>query len=254
MRVLPVFLIAFLLTGPGSSQPRLTTDASDSYRPGQRIYPATWVVTGSQERVRLLDLIDRATRVAVVIFFGGASAAPEADQFRTRLWCEDSFDDMAVQRALVHAFREQPVQFVPVALPPVFHSERFGYGDDTFLGQPAESTQYREAVARFIELTERERLRDVIPFEQIYYDPRFRATQNKSRRKLGPEYGPVEPWQGRFRWYLDARRYGTPTIWLLDASGKVLSEPFIGNDYDSDPPVVNYGFADLKAAIDQLLH
>ena len=93
----------------------------------------------------------------------------------------------------------------------------------------------------------------VIPFETIYYDPKARLLQDMEDKELSPEYGEIREWQGMFKWYEDPRRYGAPTIWLLDSSGKILTEPFWGNDYGSSPPQINYGFAELKEAIVKLL-
>jgi len=33
----------------------------------------------------------------------------------------------------------------------------------------------------------------------------------------------------------------------------VACEPYWGNDYDSDPPQVNYGFRELESAVEKLL-
>jgi hypothetical protein len=55
------------------------------------------------------------------------------------------------------------------------------------------------------------------------------------------------------KWPQDARIYGAPAIWFLGRDGTVLTEPFFGNDYDSEPPQINYGFSELTAEIERLL-
>lgn len=256
MRIFPsLSLLLPALLGPAvASQPRLLSTAPETYQVGDRIDAETFVLDRERQPRRILDLVRPGTRVLVLVLFGGAHRTPPAGEpFRGPLWCEDSFDDLGVQRALVRHFQDRPVQFLPVAVPPVYNPTRYGYPDDVFLGKPEDSRAYRSAVKTFIARTEEQRRSGLLPFGEIFYDPKFRLAQNRRERTLGPEYGTVYPWQGKLRWQQDPRKYGTPILWILSPDGTVLQEPFFANDYDSSPPQISYGFLEVKAAIEKWL-
>src|SRR5690606_9415278 len=155
------------------SQPRLVTSAPAGYQVGERIDPNTTVLERDRSTVRLVDLIRDDTQVAVLIIFGGALLQKPPEPFRGELWCRDSFDDLGIQRALVHYFKNQPVQFIAVAVPPVYGPDRYGYPDHVFLREPDTSSLYQQALSGFIDATESLRENSLLPFESIYYDPRF---------------------------------------------------------------------------------
>jgi len=230
-------------------QPKLIVSNPSSYVPGERVDPETLVLDAGMKEVRLLSQVKAENRLVVLVMFGGGFEAPPEEPIRGPLWCQDSFDDLSVQRALVAEFAELPVQFIAIAVPPVFSPERYGFGEDVFLAQGAETSQFAEAFRSFVKATEKEIETSLLPFDTVYYDPKARLTQNKDSADLGPDYGEIYPWQGKLKWYLDPRKYGAPTIWLLSSAGEVLSEPFWGNDYDSDPPEINYGFHELREAV-----
>lgn len=254
-RILTGICLLLFLSAAAMGQPRLIAPASStSYQPGDRIDPESFVLDRNMEPVRLLDLLNPETKVAVLILFGGAAAAiPEGIPFRGPLWCQDSLDDLGVQRAMVRQFAGRPVEFIPVAVPPVYGADRYGFDDDVFLSEPPNSDAYRRNVQVFVEETEKYREGGLLPFEAVYYDPKFRLAQNEAERELGSAYGPVYPWQGKLKWSGDPRRYGTPTIWLIGPQGEILAPPFFGNDYDASPPQISYGFAELRAAVEKLL-
>lgn len=233
-------------------QPKLILSKPSSYVPGMQVDPEVCVLDSHGKRVRLLDLAKEDTQLFVVVLFGGAFLKAPEGAFRGVLWCEDSFDDLAVQRALVRACSGSPVVFVPVAIPPVFSTVRYGYKENVFLGFAEDSVAYQKAVKQFIKKTELARESGLLPFEQIFYDP-------KSRLLVAPEKevanlsGEAPPWQGLFKWREDSRKYGAPTIWLLGRDGQILAEPFWGNDYNSSPPQVQYGFRDLEQAVSSAL-
>lgn len=235
-------------------QPRLVLKKSGNYQVGERISREITVLDRNLQEVPLLDLVRADSLVVVLVLFGGGMRSrPDREEFRGTLWCEDSFDDLSVQRALYHWFKERPVQFIPVAVPPVYKPETFGWEDDDFLGHPPESTVFTEAARSFVDATEREALSGLIPYPILYYDPKFRLLQNKEERELGPEYGSVRNWQGKFRWSEDGRKYGVPILWFLDNQGKVLTPPLYGNEYEGDPPQVHYGFREARDLIEELL-
>ncbi len=246
--LLPGLFLGLLSAGL-MSQPKLVVSSPSSYVPGERIDPETWVLDAELRKVRLLDQVKPETRVVVLVLFGGGFRTRPEEPFRGPLWCEDSFDDLSVQRALVAEFAELPVEFLAVAAPPVFAAEKYGFQEDVFLAQGAETSEFAEAVRGFVKATEKEIETSLLPFDTVYYDPKARLTQNRDSADLGSEYGEIYPWQGKLKWHLDPRKYGAPTIWLLSATGEVLREPFWGNDYDSDPPEINYGFPELREAV-----
>lgn len=244
----PVFLFS-------QEKPRLVMGGSTSYQTGEMADESIWLLDQQLNRVHLGELIRTETEVAVLILFGGAAAQfPESRSYRGPLWCEDSFDDLSVQRALVNYFKKDPrVQFIPVAIPPVYGASRFGFAEDVFLSEADNSPEYRQAVERFISHTEAAKTGSLLPFEEIYYDPKNRLAQNRGQRQLDETFGEIYPWQGKFKWHLDPRKYGTPTIWLLGGNLEILQDPFVGNDYDSGPPEIYYNFTDLKQAIEKHL-
>lgn len=253
MKLTSISAAGLVLALVAGAQPRLKVKSPTSYVPGDAIDEATFVLDRQLQDIRLTDLIDAETQVAVLIIFGGGAAeAPGDEPLRGGLWCEDSYDDLALQRALLHHFKERPVQFIPVAVPPVYHRQ-FGYPEGVFLEHPDDHPACRRAAQDFVEATEKQRVAGVIPYPSIYYDPKFRLAQNRSERELGTSFGKIFEWQGKLKWHQDPRTYGTPTIWLLDNQLRVLSEPFFGNDYDGDPPQINYGFHDVRKRIEEHL-
>ena len=220
------------------------SNLSESYRVGDTIDVQTSVLNQDMQVIQIRDLIRSSTDLVVLIVFGGAVKQPSRDNLRSNLWCLDSFDDLGVQRALVSSFQNRAVQFVPVAVPPVYSPKSYGYAQNVFLGKSESSPQFRAATRAFINATEKEIQKGILPFKKIYYDPKF-YLGNQS------EHGPKNyPWQGKLRWPLDRRQYGTPILWLLDSQGKILQEPFFGNDYDSTPPQIHYGYHKVKEAIE----
>lgn len=246
-------LVVALATGLAHSQPRLVTSTPEKgYRVGDKIDPQTVVLDSKESEVRILDLIPPSSKIAILIIFGGALLEKPAEPFRGKLWCRDSFDDLGLQRALVHHFKNQPVQFIPVAVPPVYDSDRYGYPDNVFLGESDASPLFRQSVADFIEATEALRENSLLPFESTYYDPRFHLAHNEQVQEDGADVE-VPVWHGRMKWQFDPRLYGTPVIWVLGQDGTILTKPFFGNDYDSDPPQIEYEFHEVRQSIERLL-
>ncbi len=235
-------------------QPRLIVKKSDTYRVGDRLDADLVLFDKDFNEKRLLELIKPGTRVAVLIVFGGGMEShPDEEEFRGPLWCEDSFDDLGVQRALVQAFKNQAVQFIPIAVPPVYHADSYGWDEDDFLGKPDESEVFQAAARSFIEKTEKEVRNGLLPYQAVFYDPKFRLAQNREERELNADFGRIYPWQGKLKWHQDGRKYGTPTLWFISGEGEVLAAPLFGNDYDGDPPEINYGYHDARKLIEGLL-
>ncbi len=235
-------------------QPRLIVPEPDCYLPGDRIDSAVYVYDFAGRKVELTGLFGSGDKVIVLSLFGGAADILNDINRRGNLWCEDSFDDMAVQRALISYFDGQPVRFIAIAIPAVL-SPGIGGADNLFLSAMRDDEVFIEKFSGFRANTEKEKVSTLLPFKEIFYDPRGRLILGeKDLGKVAPGYGQVYDWQGKFKWHLDPRTYGLPAIWVLKGDGTVACEPFWGNDYDSSPPQINYGFEDLKQAVETLLN
>lgn len=251
--VLIVLYLSGLFMSQGISQPKLVFSEPSSYQVGDQIDQAVTLIDSKMRKVSLREVLDPNAEVSVLAIFGGAAATVPSSEFRGKLWCQDTLDDFGVQRAVVNQFRGQPVQFIGVAIPPVYSTSKYGFEDNVFHGKREESPSYEKALKVFIEKTEELKSSTLIPFEALYYDPKARLLQDMEDIEVGPEYGEVQEWQGMLKWRQDPRKYGAPTIWILDNQGRVLTEPFWGNDYGSSPPQINYGFVELKESIEGLL-
>jgi hypothetical protein len=224
----------------------------ECYRPGDQVEASVSFLDRDQQVVTLADQVDEYSKVLCLVIFGGAYARKPADK-RGQLWCVDSSDDLAIQRTLYFNYVNEGVTFIPIATPPVYSGASYGYPADVFLVESDDSPRYQSAVSEFVEKTEALKDDGTIPYDPIFYDPRFRLLDNPSEHVHVSAYGPVYPWQGRFKWYQDHQRYGTPTIWLLDTELRVLREPFWGNVYEAVPVEINYTVRDVMAAFDQAL-
>ena len=222
-----------------------------SYRPGDEVDSSVSFLDSKGRPVTLADQIGGSTKVLYLIIFGGAYAKKKPDK-RGRLWCGDSSDDMAVHRTVYFNYAGEGVTFVPVATPPVY-STGYGFKEDVFLVEPENSAAYQSALAEFIEKTEALKQDGTLPFDSVFYDPRFRLLDNPNEHEHVPAYGTVHPWQGHFKWFEDEQRYGTPTIWLLDAKLRVIRAPFWGNVYEGVPVQINYTVQDVIRALDEAL-
>lgn len=242
------FLVAAGAIGAGLTAARGA--AAAGYVPGDTVDAATFVQDLMQRPLRLLDIPRADTKVVVLVLFGGAYLSA-ADR-HGGIWCGDSLDDFALQKAAARRFQSTDVQFVGVACPPVY-SSRYGFEKDVFLDQPDGAPRYAAAAETFIARTEALRKGGTIPFETVAYDLRYRLLWNATEHAATAAYGPVHPWQGRFRWHKDEQRYGTPCIWFLGRTGKVLREPLYGNNYSSTPPRILYTYWELEAAVGEAL-
>jgi hypothetical protein len=220
------------------------------YLPGETIDAEVFVLDAMRHPLRLLDVVRLDAKAVVLVIFGGAYLT--TTDKHGGIWCEDSLDDFALQKAAVRRFSGEGVQFVGVACPPVY-SDRYGYDRNVFLDEADDAPKYLSAVERFVERTESLRRDQTIPLPTLGYDPRFRLLWNPREHPATPAYGPVPSWQGKFRWHEDKQRYGTPCIWFLDRSGKVLRDPLYGNNYSASPPHIAYTYWELEAAIRESL-
>jgi hypothetical protein len=214
--------------------------------PGETVDPDTFFQDAQQRQIKLLQAINPGAKAVVLVIFGGAYLT--TTDKHGGIWCEDSLDEFANLKAANNKWKDSGIQFIAVACPPVY-SDKYGYEPNVFLDEAEDSPKYRRAREQFVEKTEALRKDRTIPFERVYYDPRFRLLWNKREHAETPAYGKVDAWQGKFKWHKDEQRYGTPCIWFLDEKGKVLREPLYGNNYSAVPPKILFTYWELDAAI-----
>lgn len=227
---------------------------SPSYKQGETIDPATFVYDKTGKRVRLMDIIDRKTDVVFLELMAGAYV-PGTDKTNGGLWCEDTFNDMPVSRFLKNYFRGREVQFIAVAIPPLFSSGN-GYDNKALLYGDEASEAFKTEFEKFVKATDALLTTGdgagIIPFDRIYYAPKNRVMLNLRRddTKVDEKYGPIKAWYGRLKSDQDDQKYGTPTIWLLSPTGEVLDGPFCQNIYASDPVMITYTIPEMVSAIE----
>lgn len=216
-----------------------------SYQACERMDQDVFVERANGEKVLLREL-SRDSKLLCLILIGGAhgKGAPEKGD----LWCEDSFRELPLYEALQKHFRGKPVRFVVVACPPVYSDGGYGEARKKFFDSELDSSIYREAREQFVQRTEQLRRNGVLPFQEIYYDTRFRLLRNP--RKPPSLAADSYSWEGRFKWNEDMQNYGTPTIWLISNQGVIQGEPFWGNQY---PSVIRYGVGQITEAIQTAL-
>jgi len=219
-----------------------------SYQPGDIISKDVFVLDSDLQRYPLLDLVRErdSARVIVLYLFGGGSMRK---QKMGGIWCRDSFEDLQIPRYLHLKYNNELVKLLPVAVAPVYSTQYYGLPERVFLDEPDDSELFRESAMEFIDSTEQAAFDGFIPMEP-YFDVRNRLLFNR-REDLAPGegYGPVYPWQGKFRAEGERQKYGVPTIWLLNGEGEVLEPPFHGNLYHSDPYDIAYTILDIDAVI-----
>ena len=245
-----------LVTGSHLVVPRRAAarieEGAGGYGIGDQVDPDVFFLDSDLNRVTLGSQVNEFTKIIYLTILGGAYAVKPADK-RGGLWCVDTVDDIPVHRALLYAYAEEGVTFVAVVAPPVYGSERYGYPDAVFLHEPADSAAYKKAVHDFVSKTEAMKEDGSLPFDPIFYDPRFRLLDNPNEGGHVEAYGEVYPWQGKFKWHEDHQRYGTPVTWLLSRDLKVLGKPFYGNVYEETPLHINYTVRDVAKALDEAL-
>jgi hypothetical protein len=234
----------------GISQGRMARGAETNtcYKPGDVINPEIFMLDAQQNKVRLLETAKPGTKLVVLAIVGGAYLT--TTDKHGGIWCEDTLDEFANLKAVYNGWRDRGVQFVAVACPPVY-SDKYGFPKDVFLIESESSPRYKSAVEKFIEKTEALRKDRTIPFDPVYYDPRFRLLWNGKEHAATAGYGTVYPWQGKFKWHKDEQRYSTPCVWFLSPNGRVLREPFYGNNYSAIPPKILFTYWELDGAIGQ---
>lgn len=235
-----------------TSTPPKQEDSQSCYRVGETIALETFVYNRIGEKKRLLELVRPETKVIYLLLFGGASASPV--ETYGGIWCGDSFNDMPISNYLNLKYRERGVTFIAVACPPVYSEQDYGFPGNTFLALPETSEDWQQAFESFVQATYDLQNTHVIPFDKIYFDPKFRLMFNHKKLANGVAFfDSVFAWMGKLKPCSDKQSHSLPTIWLLSPDGKVLHEPFVGNRYGTSTQRINFTVREVEAALESIL-
>jgi thiol-disulfide isomerase/thioredoxin len=222
------------------------------YKPGRQISSEAFVTDKYQQKHRLIDLCKSSDAKVVFLYIFGGAVLDRSNRLGN-IWCPDSFEDMHTLRFVESKYKDNQVKVLPVACPPVYSSQYYGFGQRVFLDEPESSKKFNESTTAFVEKTEEIVQSGLIPTE-TYYDLRFRLLFNRRENLLpSKNYGTIFNWQGKFRALGEKQKYGTPTSWLLNSRGIILEEPFWGNIYHSEPYQIRYTILDVDKAIQRHL-
>ena len=221
-------------------------EKSFSYRIGDKISSEVFISDVEKNHHSLISICGESFPTLNVLYIFGGGALGREDK-TGGIWCPDSFEDLYIMRYLKAKYEVEPVQIIPVACPPIYSTQYYGYDEGLLLSESDDSEKVVEAMAKFIQSTMDAFEAGIIPIKP-YFDLRFRLMFNREYEP-GEGYGEVFPWQGKFRSGIESQKYGVPTIWFLDAEGKILDGPFSGNIYHSDPYQINYTVKDIDEAI-----
>jgi hypothetical protein len=223
------------------------------YGRGDIISPQVFVTDRKGSEVSLRGLLEASTSdINVLYIFGGGDLGNDSPG---HLWCPDSFEDMHILRTLVAKYADGGVNFIAVAVAPVYHSQTLGAQVGVFLNEPDDSRAFRKARRDFLESTLAAFDDGILPV-QPYFDVRDRLNLARGPGlEPGDAFGPVAEWMGAFRVITGAGFYGVPSLWLLSKDGEILADVFRGNVYHGNASdiSVNYTFSDVDSALQTLL-
>lgn len=209
-----------------------------------------YAADGTPQLLRSL-LQAQAAPINVIFIFGGGGMGHERTRNTGGLWCADSFEDLYILRSLRAVYGEQ-LGIFPIAIPAAHHMLRFGFDKDVFLHPDTDSSDYQNAVSAFINSTQAAVEAATIPV-QPFYDTRYNlmiSAEDLSNRNTD------QAWHGAFRAVDERQTYGVPSLWLVSRDGRILHEPFRGNDYHAHggKVVVKYTLSEVISAVDNLTH
>lgn len=223
------------------------------YGRGDVISPQVFVTDRKGSEVSLRSLLQASNSdINVLYLFGGGDLGNDSPG---HLWCPDSFEDLHILRTLVAKYADGGVNFIGVAVAPVYHSQLLGAQVGVFLNEPDDSRAFRKARHDFVESTLAAFDDGILPVEP-YFDVRDRLNLARGPGlEPGDAFGPVADWMGAFRVIEGAGFYGVPSLWILSQDGEVLADVFRGNVYHGNASEisVNYTFSDVDAAVQTLL-
>ncbi len=245
-----LMLWALLLPREGGSAPK--DKPQPCYQVGDTIASEVFICEASGEKKRLLDLVQSDTKAIYLLIFGGPSLNPS--ESAGGLWCGDSFNDMPTSTYMYRKYHNANVLFVAVACPPVYDEMDYGFPGATFLAQPDTAQTWKQEFSRFVAAVYSLQSNHVIPFDQVYFDPKLRLLFNHKKYAEGTTFSDaVLPWMGKFKPSTDSQSYSVPVIWLLSKEGKVLHEPFAGNRFGTSTQRINYTVREVEAALQQAI-
>lgn len=224
-----------------------------SYSVGEQISPDAFVLDKELKPLTLLGLCKKSSAAKVILLYIYGGGMIKHQNRLGGIWCPDTFEDLHILRFTYYKYKKAQVHFIPVACPPVYSSQYYGFEKRVFLDEAENSKKYKENAKAFVAKTEEIVESGLIPTE-TFYDLRFRLLFNWSKKwKPGKGYGTIYSWQGKFRDHEENQKYGTPTLWLLNSEGIILNKPFSGNIYHSEPFRINYTVSDVDKAIERHL-
>ncbi|MFQ5823929.1 MAG: hypothetical protein ACE5JB_07735 [bacterium] len=225
---------------------------NSEYTPGGQISSKAFVLDKDLNKHNLIDLCKALDSKVIFLYIYGGAVVNDSRRLGN-IWCPDSFEDMHIIRFVHSKYKEAEVKLIPVACPPIYSSQNYGFEKRVFLDHSESSKKFTESSKAFIEKTEDITHSGLIPID-TYYDLRFRLLFNRRKNlQPGKDYGNIFEWQGQFRGPGDNQKYGTPTLWLLNSKGTILEKPFWGNIYHSEPYRIRYTILDVDKAIQRYL-
>ena len=220
------------------------------WQPGEVVDGKVTVQDSAGKSIKLADIAAKKPCKGIA-FYIVAGAEGGNTRKRGGLWCEDSFSDLPLLRHLKLDYEKRGIRFIAVLCPPVYHEANFAYDQGSFLTRSDDDPVYKKNRALFVQRSLALAANDVLPFEEIYFDPRFRLLANPERGAASVGERPA--WQGRFKWSEDTQTYGTPCLWILDADLRVFGKPFYMNVYESEGRLLRYSARDVGSRLDRLL-
>lgn len=229
-------------------------NSQEHYQLESRISAQIMVSDKTGKELSLQRLIEGSgAELSVVYIFGGGGMGHERAAKNGGLWCPDSYEDMHIVRSL-HNHYKGKIGIIPVAVPPVFHSELLGYEKGLFFTDKA-TLDYQKALMSFVDSTQESFKQGTIPV-QPFYDNDFNLLISQQQSRLRNELMSTKKWHGAFRAKNETQHYGVPSLWLVDSTGKIIAEPFRGNVYrpHGGDITISYTLKDVVAAIEANLN
>ena len=228
-----------------------STVLAKPYDVGSQISQQVSVLNDQGDSVSLRQIIqDSGKPVNIVFIFGGGAMGHEKGKDRGGLWCPDSYEELHIIRSLKSAYSKQ-VGFFPIAVPPAHHTQYLGSSKGIFLQADHDSAEYQQALSGFIDSTQAAVKAGTIPY-QTFYDAgfNFMASENVLASRQARQ-----DWHGAFRAAEEAQTYGVPSLWIVDAEGRVLQPPFRGNIYHDhgEGILIQYTLAEVVRSLEAVL-
>ena len=248
-KVMVKLIVSLLLVATFPS----VANGQQNYKLDSQISDQVTVSDKTGTELSLQKLIkDSGAQLSVVYIFGGGGMGHQRADKNGGLWCPDSYEDMHILRSLHNHYKDK-VAIIPIAVPPVFHSELLGYKKGLFFTDKT-NPDYQKVLQSFIDSTQTAFSQGTIPV-QPFYDNDFNLLIGQQHSSLRDKVIPVKKWHGAFRAEDEEQHYGVPNLWLVDSTGKIIAEPFRGNIYrpHGGSISINYTLKEIAEAIDAKL-